>query len=208
MEIAGFITGIIALFISGIIAWKDYFSRFNVRIYCGNPRLEPGIHILKDNSTVTRFAVILPIYFVNTGAMDGIIDDIAITVKSQNNTWKYFPFFYTRYTVKTDSALGKKLTDDPANEPFSPIHLQSKEQVDKTIVFASLENQYSTLGENPLLPDKYTFSVQTSELVKKKYSTKLEFSISLNAEQVADLSKGHILIPNKEEIVNKRQQLK
>ncbi len=109
MEIAGLITGVIALIISGILAWKNYLSPFNVKIYCGNPRLEPLPLKLEDGGTVIRFSAILPLYFVNTGARDGVISDIAIVVKSEKNTWLFQPFFTLNMACKPSLLSGKNL---------------------------------------------------------------------------------------------------
>ena len=207
MALAGIITGLIALIVSGIIAWKNYFSPFRVRVYCGNPRLEPGMHDLGDGRTVIRFAVILPLYFVNTGARDGTISDIALIVRSTKNIWLFQPFFYTKYGMQTESALGKELTKDPSNEPFYPVHLLGKEKIYKSIVFVSLPNERFPLGDNPLLPGNYTFQVKTLEVAKKDYETKLIFNVDLNEEHISSLSAGAFFIPFVEEVKKKRQDL-
>jgi hypothetical protein len=211
MELAGVITGAIALTISGILsvilAWKNYFSHFNVKVYHGNPRLEPIPHQLEDGGTVIRFSAILPLYFENTGANGGVIRDIALTVKSEKNTWLLQPFFYTKYSMQTESTLGEKLAKDPSNEPFYPIHLAGKSTVYKSIVFALTKHEKFPFGTNPLLPGKYTFEIKTLEMSEEEYKTKLTFNVELNKENVAALSKGIIFIPFLEETRNKRQQI-
>jgi len=211
MELAGVITGAIAITISGtlsvILAWKNYFSHFNVKVYHGNPRLEPLPLKLEDGGKVVRFSTILPLYFENTGANGGVIRDIALTVKAENNKWLFQPFFYTKYSMQTESTLDKRLTKDPSNEPFYPLHLSGKSTVYKSIVFALTKHEKFPFGTNPLLPGKYTFEIKTLEFNKKEYKTKLTFNIELNKEKIADLSKGAILIPFLEEIKNKREQI-
>lgn len=208
MELAGVIIAVFALIISGLVAWKNYLSPFRVKVNCGNPRLEPVLLYLKDGGTVTRFAVILPLYFANTGASDGIITDIVVIVRSTQYTWLFQPFFYTKYGMQTESALGKKLTEDPSNEPFYPIHLLGKEKVYKSIVFVALPNdERFPLGDNPLLPCRYGFQVQTLELSRKDYENKLIFNVDLNKEQISSLSAGNCIIPFVEEVKQRRQSL-
>jgi hypothetical protein len=197
---AAIIISIIALIVSGVVAWKNYFSPFQVKIYCGNPRLEPGNYNLGDGRMVARFAVILPLYFVNVGARDGIIRDIVLIVRSPQNVWLFQPFFYTKYGVQTEPALGEKLTKDPSNEPFYPVHLQGKEKVYKSIAFAALNSERFPLGDNPLFPGRYTFQVKTLEAAKKDYESKLTFNIVLNEEQISSLSVANCIIPFLEEI--------
>jgi len=208
MELAGVITGAIALIISVILAWKNYLSPFNVEVFCGNPRLEPIPQRLKDGGTVIRFSAILPLYFVNTGACDGIISDIALIVKSDKNIWLFQPFFYTKYGMQTEPTLGKKLTEDPSNEPFYPIHLAGKSKVYKSIAFVTLESASFPLGANPLLAGKYNFKVKTLESDKRDYETKLVFNITLGNEQINHLSTGNYLIPFLDEVKDKRQRLR
>lgn len=207
MEIAGFITGVIALIISGILAWKNYLSPFNVKIHCGNPRLEPAPLKLKDGGTVIRFVPILPLYFVNTGARDGVISDIAVVVKSEKNTWLFQPFFYTKYGMQTESAFGEKLTKDPSNEPFYPVHLEGKLRIYKVVAFAPLKHEKFPFGTNSLLPGRYTFQVQTLDASKKDYETKLIFNVNLNEEYISGLSAGNYIIPFVEEVMKRRQSL-
>ena len=204
---AGVIIGVIALLVSGIVAWKNYFSPFRVTVYCGNPRLEPIGLNLGSGRTVIRFSVILPLYFVNAGARDGIISDIVLIVRSPKNTWLFHPFFYAKYGMQTESVLGKKLTEDPSNEPFYPMHLPGKKKIYKSIVFVSLPVEKFPLGDNPLLPGRYSFQVQTLEVLKKHYETKLVFNVNLNEEQISSLSAGSCLIPFMEEVKEKRQSL-
>jgi len=207
MELAGVITGAIALIISLTLLWKDYLSPFNAKIYCGNPRLEPLPQQLEDGGAVIRFSAILPLYFVNTGARDGAISDIALIVKSEKNTWLFQPFFYTKYSLQTEPTLGKKLTEDPSNEPFYHLHLAGKSKVYKSIAFALLKHEQFPFGTNPLLAGNYSFEIKTLEIGKEEYETKLIFNIELNGENIAALSKGAIIIPFLEEIKKKRQQL-
>jgi len=208
VELAGVIIAVFALIISGLVAWKNYLSPFRVKVYCGNPRLEPVPLVLKDGGTVTRFAVILPLYFANTGASDGIISDIVVIVRSAQYTWLFQPFFYTKYGMQTESALGKKLTEDPSNEPFYPMHLLGKEKIHRSIVFVTLPNdERFPLGDNPLLPGRYSFQVQTLELSRKDYENKLIFNVDLNEEQVSSLSAANCIIPFVEEVKQRRQSL-
>jgi len=211
MELAGVITGAIAITISGILsgilAWKNYFSPFNVKIYCGNPRLEPMPQRFKDGSTVMRFSAILPLYFANTGAREGVINDIVLIVNSDQNEWLFQPFFYTKYGIKTEPTFGKNIFDDPFNEPFYPIHLAGKSKVYKSIAFALLKHERFPFGTNPLVAGNYNFAVRTLEAGKEEYETKLVFNIDLNDERVANLSKGNIVIPFLKEITDKRQQI-
>jgi len=207
MELAGVITGAIALIISGIVAWKNYFSPFNIEVLCGNPRLEPMPQRFKDGSTVMRFSAILPLYFTNIGAREGVISDIMLVVKSDQNEWLFQPFFYTKYSIKTEPSFGKKIFDDPLNEPFYPVHLAGKSKVYKSIAFALLKHERFPLGTNPLLAGNYNFKIKTLEGGKEEYETKLVFSVDLNDESIANLSKGNIIIPFLKEITKKRQQL-
>jgi hypothetical protein len=208
VELAGVIIAVFALIISGLVAWKNYLSPFRVKVYCGNPRLEPVPLVLKDRDTVIRFVVILPLYFANTGASDGIISDIAMIVRSAQYTWLFQPFFYTKYGMKTESALGKKLTEDPSNEPFYPMHLLGKEKIQRSIVFVALpKDERFPLGDSPLLPGRYSFQVQTLELSKKDYENKLIFHVDLNEEQISSLSAANCIIPFMEEVKQRRQSL-
>jgi hypothetical protein len=207
MELAGVITGAIALIISVILAWENYLSPFHVEIFCGNPRLESLPLKLKDGSKVIRFAAILPLYFTNTGAREGAISDIILVVNSDQNEWLFQPFFYTKYSMKTESALGTKLTEDPSNEPFYPVHLAGKSKVYKSIMFALLKHEQFPLGTNPLSPGKYSFTVKTLEVDKKHYETKLVFNVTLNNEQINHLSTGNYLIPFLDEVKDKREKL-
>jgi hypothetical protein len=207
MELAGVITGAIALLISGIVAWKNYLSPFNVKIYCGNPRLELLPLKLEDGRTVSRFSAILPLYFVNTGAREGVIRDIILIVNSDQDKWLFQSVFYTKYSIKTESTLGKTLTKDPSNEPFYPVHLAGKSEVYKAIVFVPLKTDSFSLGTSPLSAGNYSFTVKTLEVGKEEYKTKLVFNINLNDESIANLSKCVILLPFLEEIKDERQRL-
>ena len=109
--------------------------------------------------------------------------------------------------MQTESTFGEKLTSDPSNEPFYPIHLAGKSKVYKSIAFALLKHERFPFGTNPLLAGNYNLKVRTLEVGKEEYETKLVFNIDLNDESIANLSKGAILIPFLEEIKDKRQQL-
>jgi len=207
MELAGVITGAIALIISVILAWRNYLSPFHVEIFCGNPRLEPLPRGLEDGSTVIRFTAILPLYFTNAGARDGVISDITLVVNSGQNKWLLQPFFYTKYSISTEPALGTKITEDPSNEPFYPVYLAGKSGVYKSIVFVLLEHERFPIGTNPLLAGKYSFTLKTLEVGKRDYETKLTFNVTLNNEQVNHLSTGNYLIPFLDEIKDKREKL-
>jgi hypothetical protein len=207
MELAGVITGAIALIISVIVAWKNYLSPFHVEIFCGNPRLEPLPLKLEDGSMVIRFSAILPLYFTNTGAREGVIRDIILVVNTAQNEWLLQPFFYTKYSIKTEPALGTKLTEDPSNEPFYPVHLAGKSKVYKSIVFSLMKHDRFPLGTNPLSTGKYSFTVKTLEVDKRDYETKLVFNITLNNEQINHLSAGDYLIPFLDEVKDKREKL-
>lgn len=209
MAIAGLIIAVFSLIISGIVLWKNYLSPFRLKIHCGNPRLEPVPLVLKDGSTVTRFAVVLPLYFVNTGASDGIISDIVLIVSSTQYKWLFQPFFYTKYGIQTESVLGKRLTEDPSNKPFYPLHLLGKEKIHKSIVFAALPNvEGFPLGNDPLVLGRYTFEVRTLELSRNDYENKLTFNVDLSQEQISSLSASNCIIPFMEEVKQKRQSLK
>lgn len=207
MALAGVITGIIALLVSGVVAWKNYLSPFKLKVYCGNPRLEPVKVDLGNGRSVTRFSAILPLHFVNTGARDGIVRDIAMIVSSAQNTWLFQPYFYSKYSIQTESTLGKKLIDDPSNEPFYPIHLLGMEKTYKSIVFVSLPSEKFPLGDNPLLPGLFSFQVRTSEDGEKDYESKLTFNINLTEEHISSLSAANYIIPFIEEVKEKRQSL-
>jgi len=208
MELAGVITGAIALIISLTLLWKNYLSPFNVKIYCGgSPRLEPIPQKLEDGGTVSRFSAILPLYFVNTGARDGVIRDVILVVNSDQNKWLFKPAFYTKYSIKTELTLGATLTKDPSNEPFYYIHLAGKSMVFKSIVFVLEKHEKFPFGTNPLSAGNYSFAVRALEVGKEEYKTKLVFNINLNEESIADFSKGGIYFPFLEEIKDKRQQL-
>jgi len=208
MELAGVITGAIALIVSVIVAWKNHLSPFHVELFCGNPRLEPLPVKLKDGSTVIRFSAILPLYFTNTGAQEGSIRHIVLVVTSDQNKWLFYPFFYAKYGLRTEPALGITLTEDPSNEPFYPVHLAGKSKVYKSIVFSPLEHEQFHLGTNPLLAGKYTFTVKTLEAGKNNnYETRLVFNVTLNTEQINHLSTGNYLIPFLDEVKDKLEKL-
>jgi hypothetical protein len=208
MELAGVITGAIALIISVVLAWQNHLSLFHVRIFCGNPRLEFVPLKLDDGRTVIRFAAILPLYFTNTGAREGVINDILLEVSSDQNQWLFQPFFYTKYSMATGSTLGTTLTEDPSNEPFYPIHLAGKSKMYKPIAFAPLKHDRFPFGTNSLSPGKYSFTVKTLEVSKKHYETRLAFGVTLNNEQTNDLSVGNYVIPFSDEVKDKREQLR
>jgi len=207
MELAGVITGAVALIISVILAWKNYLSPFQPGILCGNPRLEPVPLKLEDGSKVIRFSAILPLCFTNTGAREGVISDIILLVTSAQNEWLFQPFFYTKYSMRTESTLGTGLTDDPSNEPFYPIHLPGKSTVYKPILFALLKHEQFPFGTSPLSPGKYSFILKTLEVDKKHHRTKLVFNVTLNSEQISQLSTGAHLIPFLDEVKSKREKL-
>ena len=207
MELAGVITGAIALIISVILAWKNYLSPFHVGIFCGNPRLEPTPLKLEDGSEVIRFSAILPLYFTNTGAREGVIRDIILIVNSGQNAWLFQPFFYTKYSMQSESPLGKKLTEDPLNEPFYPVHLAGKSKEQKSIVFVLSKHERFPMGTNPLSAGKYSFTVKTLELDKEDYESKLVLNVTLNEKQINALSTGKHLIPFLDEVKDKREKL-
>ncbi len=207
MTWVGVITGIIALIVSGFVAWKNYLSPFRVKVYCGNPRLEPLPLDLGGGKTVIRFTTILPLYFVNTGARDGIISDIIMMVSSAKNIWLFQPFFYAKYGMQTESVLGEKLTKDPSNEPFYPVHLLGKEKIYRSIVFVISKHERFPFGTNPLLAGNYNFKIKTLGVDEEEYETKLAFNITLGNEQINNLSTGNYLIPFLEEVKDKRQRL-
>jgi hypothetical protein len=207
MELAGVITGAVALIISVILAWKNYLSPFRPGILCGNPRLEPLPLKLENGSKVTRFSAILPLCFTNSGAREGDISDIVLLVHSDQNEWLFQPFFYTQYSMKTESTLGAGLTDGPSNEPFYPIHLPGKGTVYKPILFALLKHEQFPLGTSPLSPGKYSFILKTLEADRKHHRTKLVFNVTLNSEEINQLSAGACLIPFLDEVKRKREEL-
>ena len=104
-------------------------------------------------------------------------------------------------------AFGLGLTEDPSNEPFYPVHLAGKSKVYKSIVFSLLKHERFPLDTNPLSTGKYSFTVKTLEVNKKDYETKLVFNITLNNEQINNLSTGSYLIPFLDEVKDKREKL-
>jgi len=208
---ATIIISIIALLVSVIVAWKNYLAPFRLSVHSGSPRLEPLQVKLTNGKEVVRFVVVLPLYFVNGGARDGIVRDIVLVVRVGQNAWLFYPWFYCKYSVSTEATLGKKLTEDPSNEPFYAIHLQGKETLFKSIVFAPIsDNKKFPLGDNPLLPGKYTFQVRTLETLKKGYEVKLTSHITLSEEQINEFESSAsplYLIPFIDEVKDKRQML-
>ena len=211
MGMASIIISIIALIVSGIVAWKNYLAPFRLSLHSGAPRLEPCPVQLIDGKAVMRFAVILPLYFVNRGAHDGIISDIVLIVRSRHSAWLFYPAVYCKYSVSTEPALGKMLTKDPSNEPFYPPHLQGKETLYKPIVFFPVGNSKKfPLGDKPLLPGKYTFQVMILETLRRDCEVKLTLNITLSEEQISEFESSTSLtglIPFIDEIQVKRQLL-
>ncbi len=211
MVVASIIISIIALIVSGIVAWKNYLAPFSLSVHSGSPRLEPCSLNLMDGREVVRFVVVMPLYFVNRGAHDGIVRDIILVVCSGHNAWLFYPGFYCKYNVSTEATLGKRLTEDPSNEPFYPIHLQGKETLYKSIVFFPISgNKKFPLGDNPIMPGKYTFQVKTLEALKKDYEVKLTFHITLSEEKIIEFASSAspiYLIPFIDEVQDKRQML-
>jgi len=205
------IISIVALIVSGIVAWKNYLSPLRLSVYSGSPRLEPCPLKLIGGGEVIRFAVVLPLYFVNRGAQDGIIRDIILIVNSGQSAWLFYPGFYCKYSVSTEATLGKRLTEDPSNEPFYPIHLQGKETLYKPIVFFPVgDNKKFPLGDAPLLPGKYTFQVKTLDAKKKDYELKCTFHVTLNEKttrEFASSASPTCFIPFIDEVQDKRQTL-
>jgi len=158
-----------------------------------------------------RFAVVLPLYFVNEGAQDGIISDIVLIVRSGQNAWLFYPAFYCKYSVSTEPTLGRMLTKDPSNEPFYPPHLQGKETLYKPVVFFPVGNSKKfPLGDKPLLPGKYTFQVMILETLRTYYEVKLTLHITLSEEQIGEFESSPsltCLIPFIDEVQDKRQLL-
>ena len=201
------IISIIALLVSGIVAWKNYLSPFNVKIFCGNPRLEPMPLKLENGETIMRFSPILPLYFVNTGAKDGIINDIILEVNSEKNKFLFQPFFYTEYNIKKESPYGKKLTENPFNEPFYPLHLEGNSKTYRPIAFAPLVYERFPLGTNHLMEGNYNFQVKIFNTSKQFYEIKLTFNTNLSKEQIDSLSRGDHLIPFLEKTKKERERL-
>lgn len=210
MAVASIVISIVALIVSGIVAWKNYLAPFRLSVYSGNPRLEP-LPCKLNGREVIRFVVVLPLSFVNKGAHDGVIKDIVLTVCSEQNAWLFYPGFYCKYSVSTEATLGEKLTEDPSNEPFYPVHLQAKETLYKPIVFFPIsDNKKFPLGDNPLLPGKYAFQVSSLEGGKKDYEVKHKFHITLREEEIpkfTSLAPPIYLIPFIDEVKDKRQTL-
>lgn len=158
-----------------------------------------------------RFAVVLPLYFVNKGAHDGIISDIVLIVRSGQSAWLFYPAFYCKYSVSTEPTLGMMLTKDKSNEPFYPPHLQGKETLYKPIVFFPVgSSRKFPLGDKPLLPGKYIFQVMILETLRKDYRVKLTLNITLSKEQINEFESSTSLsglIPFVDEIQCKRQTL-
>jgi hypothetical protein len=213
MAVVSIVISFIALIVSVFVVWKNYLSAFRLSVWCGNPRLEPGEYKLEHGKgkAVIRFGVVLPLYFINSGAHDGIIEDIALIVQSAQNTWLFQPAFYCRYSMSTESTLGERLTEDQANEPFYPLYLQGKETLYRPVVFMPVsDNRKFPLGDNPLLPGKYTFQLNTLEAGKKDYEVKHTFRITLSEEKTGEFaSKASpaYLIPFMDEVLDKRQML-
>jgi len=211
MGTASIIISIIALIVSGIVAWKNYLAPFRLSLHSGAPRLERCPVELRDGRAVMRFAVVLPLYFVNKGAHDGIISDIVLIVRLGQNAWLFYPAFYCKYSVSTEPTLGRMLTKDPSNEPFYPPHLQGKEALYKPIVFSPVGgSKRFPLGDGPLLPGKYTFQVMILETVKKDYEVELTLHITLSEEQISEFASSASLtglIPFVDEVQDRRQLL-
>lgn len=210
MELAEIITGAIALtalIISGIVAYRAHFSRFNVKIYCGNPRLEPVATEEKRGGPAISFCPILPLYFINTGAKGGVIRNIVTIVKTDRKKWLSQSVVYTPYNLQRTSPFGQRLTEDPANELFYPIQLQGKSSIYKSIGFMPLETDGFPTDKNPLLAGKYTFEIKVLLAHKKHFETKLVFSINLQQSQINSLSNGDRLIPFLEEVSETLLQL-
>jgi hypothetical protein len=200
MEIAGFVTGVIALIISGFIAWNNYISRVNIKIICGNPRIEPVFLKEGNGDAAILFSAIFPLYFINLGAQDGVIRNIIIIVKSDQKQWLCKSAFYTAYNIQKESTLGRKLTEDPSNEPFYPVYLSGKSKIYKPIAFVPMKTDEFPIDTSPLLAGKYNFEIRTLEANKKDYKTKIVSSITLNEEQIKDLSGEANIIPSLKEV--------
>lgn len=211
VELASIVISIVALGVSCFVAWKNYLAPFSLNVYSGNPRLEPCPLKLVGGKEVTRFAVVLPLYFVNKGAQGGLIRDIILAVELGKSVWLFYPGFYCKYDVSTETTLGMRLIQDSSNEPFYSIHLQGKEKLYKPIVFYPVgDNKKYPLGDSPLLSGKYTFRVKTLEAEKKGYELKYTFNITLNEEKVREFASSAAptcFIPFMDEVQDKRQML-
>lgn len=211
MGMASIIISIVALIVSGIVAWKNYLAPFSLSLHSGAPRLEPCPVEMAEGGAVMRFAVILPLYFVNKGAHDGIVSDIVLIVRSEQSAWLFYPAAYCKYSLSTEPALGKMLTKDASNEPFYPPHLEGRETLYKPVVFSPVGNSKKfPLGDNRLLPGEYTFQVMILEMPRRDYEVKLTLHITLSKEQVKEFESSRSLtglIPLVDEIQGKRQML-
>lgn len=209
MNAVSLIISIVALLVSIFVAWKNYLSPFSVRIYSGNPRLEPCPLNLLGGGQIMRFTVVLPLHIVNKGAQDGLIHDIILEVHKDESDWLFYPAFYCDYSVSTELTLGESLTKKPTNVPFYPMHLKGREALYKSIIFVpDGANKNFPLGSNKLSSGKYHFSVAMWETNKDEYREKLTFDITLNDEQIKDFistAGQKFLIPFADEVKNNRQ---
>ncbi len=204
MKKVSIVISTLALTVSIFVAWKNYLSPFSLSLHSGNPRLEP----IQSGGRVIRFAVILPLYFINNGARDGLIQDIMLNVSSGQNAWLFYPAFYCEYSVFTEATLANTLTKNSSNVPFYPIHLQGKESSYKSIIFVpDAKNVKFPLGNGDLLPGKYQFCIKTLDKISNDYEKKLTFNITLSEKQINDLTSSHILIPFLDEVTSKRQAM-
>jgi hypothetical protein len=168
---------------------------------------------LGDGKKVTRFAAIIPLIFVNTGARDGTITDIMLKVKSDKHNWIFQPFIFTKFDLSIKSILGsEELTKDPSNTPFHPIHLQAKEKMYKPIAFTPLFDlkrlPQCPPGDEPLPHGIYRFEIQALETGTDEFKPKLTFNIELGRESIHTLEIGSFLIPFRQDITKRRQKQK
>ncbi len=63
------------------------------------------------------------------------------------------------------------------------------------------------LGDKPLQPGRYTFQVQTWELLNKDYEDKLIFSVDISEGHISSLAATNCIIPFVQEIKEMRQGL-
>ncbi|MBD3361470.1 hypothetical protein GF358_01630 [Candidatus Woesearchaeota archaeon] len=182
IAIFSLIVSIAAIVVSITIA-LDLYSSFNLIIHSNGAYIYPmGF----NNQNDTSIAFFIPISFINTGAREGIIEDIKLVITKGSLSVNY-----TALEEIDLSLLNKKESwneMDYFQQPFSGFVITGKNSLFKTIYF-TLENLKEGSYFLYLQEGNYKLDILVKTHKIEHYEKKESFTIKINQKAIDNFKK-------------------
>jgi len=167
---------ILALLISIITLYLTHLESFSLEVH------DSGRFSLSVNpKNSSQMAISPSLIFSNHGAKDGIIENLAIIISSEDQKQLLIPFI-----ILTDSSINSTQISKPmAAMPFSGFSLASKETTEKRIMFMPQSSQPFILK-----PGDYQLEIFVKSSKNKKFEETNKMAIQIDPIDIKQIFKN------------------